>query len=66
MRSREWFLFVLSWIMIFYIQILYKKFVIPSIEKEKNVSLKKFVMYSRIIYFVIVIGLLYFMIFLRH
>lgn len=66
MRSREWFLFVLSWIMIFYIQILYKKFVIPRIEKEKNISLKKFVMYSRIIYFVIVIGLLYFMIFLRH
>lgn len=63
MRSREWFLFVLSWIMIFYIQILYKKFVIPRIEKEKNVSLKKFVMYSRIIYFVIVIGLLYFTIF---
>ena len=66
MRSREWFLFVLSWIMIFYIQILYKKFVIPRIEKEKNVSLKKFVMYSRIIYFVIVIGLLYFMIFFKH
>ncbi|KXB46901.1 hypothetical protein HMPREF3188_00625 [Tissierellia bacterium KA00581] len=66
MRTREWFLFVLSWIMIFYIQILYKKFVIPRIEKEKNVSLKKFVMYSRIIYFVIVIGLLYFMIFFRH
>lgn len=66
MRSREWFLFVLSWIMIFYIQILYKKFVIPRIEKEKNVSLKKFVMYSRIIYFIIVIGLLYFMIFFRH
>lgn len=66
MRSREWFLFVLSWIMIFYIQILYKKFVIPRIEKEKNVSLKKFIMYSRIIYFVIVIGLLYFMIFFRH
>lgn len=66
MRSRECFLFVLSWIMIFYIQILYKKFVIPRIEKEKNVSLKKFVMYSRIIYFVIVIGLLYFMIFFRH
>lgn len=66
MRTREWFLFVLSWIMIFYIQILYKKFVIPRIEKEKNISLKKFVMYSRIIYFVIVIGLLYFMIFFRH
>lgn len=66
MRSREWFLFVLSWIMIFYIQILYKKFVIPSIEKEKKISLRKFVIYSRIIYFVIVIGLLYFTIFFRY
>ena len=46
MTTREWFLFVLSWIMIFNIQILYKKFVIPSIEKEKNISLKKFVIYN--------------------
>ena len=37
MTSREWFLYILSWVMIFYIQILYKKFVIPSIEKEKNI-----------------------------
>ena len=41
MTSREWFLFVLSWLMIFYIQILYKKFVIPSIEKEKNIKYRK-------------------------
>ena len=40
MTSREWFLFVLSWLMISYIQILYKKFVIPSIEKEKIYHLK--------------------------
>ncbi len=66
MTSREWFLFVLSCIMIFNIQILYKKFVIPSMEKEKNISLKKSVIYSRIVYFVIVVGLLYFMIFFRY
>ena len=35
-------------------------------EKEKNISLKKFVIYSRIVYFVIVVGLLYFMIFFRY
>ena len=52
--------------MIFNIQILYKKFVIPSMEKEKNISLKKSVIYSRIVYFVIVVGLLYFMIFFRY
>lgn len=52
--------------MIFNIQILYKKFVIPSMEKEKNISLKKFVIYSRIVYFIIVVGLLYFMIFFRY
>ena len=34
MTSREWFLFVLSWIMIFNIQILYKKFVIPSVSNN--------------------------------
>ena len=66
MTTREWFLFVLSCIMIFNIQILYKKFVIPSIEKEKNISLKKFVIYIRIVNFIIVVGLLYIMIFFRY
>lgn len=66
MTSREWFLYILSWVMIFYIQILYKKFVIPSIEKEKNISLKKFVIYIRIVNFIIVVGLLYIMIFFRY
>lgn len=65
MISREWFLFGLTWVMIFYIQFLYSRFVIPNIEKEKNISLKKFVKYSRIVYISLIVGLVYFTLFLR-
>lgn len=66
MSSKERFLYILCWIMIFYIQIITKKFVIPTIEKKKNISLKKFVIFSRILYFVIIIGLVYFIIFFKN